>query len=155
MICQVPLYGKYGLGKFTLIDEEDYELVGQYRWLVTPDGYAVTASNKLRLHRLILATPLGMFTDHINHDRLDNRRENLRVVTLAQNIKNNRPFAGSGFKGVYFYQNRYHARITANSKGHYLGGFKDPEDAARAYNVAAIEYFGDYAYLNPVKGVLA
>ena len=92
--------------------------------------------------------------DHINHDGLDNRKENLRICTRSQNMMNQRVYKNnkSGYKGVYWHKaNSYWvSQIRKNKKSIYLGYFKDKTVAAKAYNKAALEIFGKYALLNEV-----
>lgn len=100
------------------------------------------------MHREIMRTPLGMDTDHIDHDRLHNCKSNLRVCTHREN-QGNRKIAinnTSGFKGVSFYrpQKKWKAVISDI----YLGYFTTPEEAAQAYDKAAIDYYGEFAKLN-------
>lgn len=88
--CKIPLTK----GAFALVDEEDFELVSQYKWHLNDMGYAVWRGiidgkkKTIRMHRLIKNTPDELVTDHINHDRLDNRKSNLRICTQKENAKN-------------------------------------------------------------------
>jgi hypothetical protein len=103
------------------------------------------------MHKLITGWPQ---TDHINHDGLDNRRGNLRPVTTIQNQQNRRPraIASSKYKGVCRHRDRkWLARICINGTQYHLGLFVTEEDAALAYNAAALEAFGEYAYLNQIE----
>lgn len=139
-----------------LIDDEDVPLVSAHEWYVTKAGYAKAYAGNRRhvfMHRLILG--LRKREDqagHINGNRLDNRRSNLRITTQKYNTwnmktkKNNRV----GFKGVVKtpVKNRWAASITAHGTAHFLGTFASPEDAARAYDIAARKLFGDFARLN-------
>lgn len=86
---EIPLYG----GAIAIIDDVDYENVSRYHWILH-DGYAQSRQGKNTIHmgRLILNCPVGMEVDHINHDKLDNRRANLRIVTRSQNCANRRLF---------------------------------------------------------------
>ena len=101
--AKIALSGKNGIGKFMLIDAEDVELVSAYKWHVTDNGYAVNKSRRgiIRSHRLIMNTPKGMDTDHINHNKLDNRKNNLRIATRSENLNNK-----SNFKGYYYSSSR-------------------------------------------------
>lgn len=145
-------------GMITLIDEEDYEWLMKYNWYYNPEGYAITRTSSYSLefmHRMIMNPPKGLFVDHINHNKLDNRRKNLRICTHAQNKQNQPKRADntSGYKGVYIsdkYTNRYRAKIRVNGVLENLGTFANIEDAARAYNQAAKFYFGEFACLNDV-----
>ena len=95
--------------------------------------------------------PLGMQVDHINGDRLDNRRENLRIVTNWQNQMNRGMTINnsSGYKGVRLRRSgKWEAQIRVNKKAIFLGRFYDKLDAAHAYDDAAKKYFGEFARLN-------
>lgn len=146
-------------GEFCVVDEADAEMVLQHRWYTNDRGlgyrYAIRTapSGSEYLHRLIAGAERGEVVDHINGNTLDNRRDNLRVCTHQQNIFNCkcRP-SKSGFKGVYLYHDkrRWAATITVGGKRTWLGLFDDPKEAARAYDAAAKERFGEYARLNNV-----
>lgn len=90
IMAKIPLFGKLGLGKYALVDDEDVERVAGTKWHVSDSGYAVNRykGKTLRMHRLINETPDGLVTDHINHNRLDNRKKNLRAVTQKENVRN-------------------------------------------------------------------
>ena len=149
-------------GKVALVDDEDYEYLKQSKWYAhnQRDGecYAMGGRGKIYMHRLIMGTPKGMYTDHINGNGLDNRKENLRVCTNAQNLMN-RPKSKintTGYKGVTIskYRDRINtyirAQININGKNKFLGFHKTPELAAKAYNKAAIKYHGEFAQLNEI-----
>lgn len=149
-------------GKTAIIDDEDYEKVRQYRWHVNHYGYAVCnkyvggyKSVAIYMHRLVNDTPDGLYTDHINHDKLDNRKENLRSCTNRQNRYNTpiRKDNTSGAKGVRWHQNRWNARIFIDGKEKTLGSYDNRLDAARAYNEAAREHYGEFALLNNIGGI--
>lgn len=107
------------------------------------------------MHRVILER-MGFKdfaqSDHINQDKLDNRRYNLRPATFSQNgcnqgvQKNNT----SGYKGVFWNQGKWMTQIKVDGKVIYLGYYDDPKEAARAYNKAALKYHGEFAVLNEV-----
>jgi hypothetical protein len=152
--------------KYAKIDHEDAERVMNYGpWTAHNDNkdrwYAVSRHNgmKLLLHRFLMGvTNPKDIVDHINNNGLDNRRDNLRVVTKQQNNQNTRPNpkSRSPYKGVSFHSrdNRWLARIYFNNRRYELGRFPPtPEgelDAAKAYNQKAKEFYGDFAYLNPI-----
>ena len=163
---EIPLYGKAAAGRVARIDAGDFELVSQYRWrafvLRRRNGgikgpYAITQITRpdggrtsIRMHSLITGWPL---VDHINCDGLDNRRENLRPATSAENARNARKTVAptaSQFKGVHWEPRwrRWIASIRVNRKSVYLGGFRDEAEAARAYDAAAREMFGEFARPN-------
>lgn len=92
--------------------------------------------------------------DHINQDKHDNRIENLRACSRRQNTGNTtlRTTNTSGYKGAFFarHANKWRASIKVNTRAIHLGYFNDPLDAARAYDAAAIRYFGEFACTNKV-----
>jgi hypothetical protein len=146
-------------GKVAIVDDEDYELLNQWKWHYGGGGgYAVrhnyksSKQTRLFMHRVIMNTPEGMQTDHINGDRLDNRRENLRICTNAENMRNSKKHKNntSGFKGVSRCKdcNRWRAYINCDNDRHNLGLFLNPVDAAYAYDTKAIELFGEFANIN-------
>lgn len=108
------------------------------------------------LHRIIALCPKGKEVDHVNNNPLDNRRINLRVCTQAQNLQNRgkRRVGTAKYKGAYWNKlmRKWHAQIYHGKKIH-LGFFDNPEEAALAYNDAAIKYHGEFANLNNVGGV--
>ena len=144
----IPLTGKRGVGKFAKVSAEDYEAFSRRSWHVSPDGYpraSITVSKgekrQTKMHHLVL--PLqgdGLEVDHINRDKLDNRRDNLRYVTRRENILNSdNPFAkrmrGEAFEHKRpFYKlwfcNTYHkwrAYIQTDVKRIYVGSSVDRE----------------------------
>jgi len=152
-------------GKVAIIDRSDYDLVSPFKWCAAKSGnrwYAVRTTyiptkKTIRLHRLLLNSKPNEKCDHINHDGLDNRRSNLRVATNSQNMMNQFKLSGttsSHFKGVVWHKRDkiWEASIRLNQRGIYLGRFSDEVEAAKAYNMAAIKYFGEYARLNQLGG---
>lgn len=146
-------------GQFAKVDASDYGWLSQLVWHAWigngRDYYAQCNQTGLdgrrimpRMHRLIMGLKLGdgLEVDHINHDTLDNRRSNLRVVTHAQNALNQRKRSHntSGFKGVSFKNGRWQAKISLNYRQIYLGLFASAEEAGEAYRVAAALYHGDF-----------
>ena len=148
-------------GAFALVDDEDFEYLNQFKWCFD-GGYAhrkIRISKKdikIYMHRFILGVE-GQEVDHINGVGLDNRRENLRISTHRQNMQNRKipSHNTTGYKGVIFKGNekrkkKYQAHIKINGKEKYLGYYFTPQEAALAYNIAAKEYFSEYANLNKV-----
>ena len=181
--------------KFALIDEEDYEKVVEAVTSLRKDGtprkgtgkwyahnpqphlgdytYAFDGERRKSIHRVVMGNPEGMDVDHINGDRLDNRKANLRVCTKSQNSQNKklRSDSKSGFKGVRLcpeHKKKYtskktgqtYVRVSKNKKPYQayirppqsrsikLGCYATAEEAARVYDKKAIELFGEFAYLN-------
>ena len=102
------------------------------------------------MHHVILPLKDGLQVDHINGNRLDNRKENLRLVTKSQNMMNRgvQKNSTSGYKGVNEHQGKWRAYILENGKQKHLGVFEDKKEAARAYNKMAKLLHGEYAVLN-------
>lgn len=155
----LPLGGKHGL---TAIVDRDvrrkieklglrFYSFGKGKWIYAcAHLYNGKQNDKVvQLHRWIMDAKPGQVVDHINGDRMDNRRENLRLCTVAQNIRNQKPRASrSGLKGVFKKRGRWQASYTFEGKKIYIGNFSTPEEAARAYDAAAREAFGEFALLN-------
>jgi len=100
------------------------------------------------MHREIMGCPTKKQIDHINNDPLDNRRSNLRVCSHAENSRNRRMSSGK-LKGVLWKsKNRWQARIRVNGNLKVLGSYLSPQDAASAYDKAAVKYFGEFANIN-------
>lgn len=158
---KIPLSknGKLGTRCFALVDDEDFEELSKHNWAVG-DGYAIRSiriagkSYTLSMHRYLLPPPDGMFIDHINRNKLDNRRNNLRICTKSQNNTNREAPANntSGYKGVSFHRRDklWRARLFFKRKEIFVRYFKVKEDAARAYNEAAKKYYGEFAFINEI-----
>lgn len=144
--------------RYALVDDEDYEKVAMYKWYAVKlgnraDGYYACGNIKkdgkyhtIYMSRLIMNPQKEMVVDHINHNTLDNRKENLRICTRRENTKNRVKNNGnkSGYKGVCWNKNaqKWQAQIMTNYKKLYLGVFDDKEAAFEAYTVAAKKYHG-------------
>jgi hypothetical protein len=156
MSREIPLSG----GLVTTVDDEDYDrvlaagpwhadhhahLVYAARNVQRPDGSASTQ----RLHTFLMS---AAYVDHHDHNGLNNRRSNLRPASQSQNIANARRRRDntSGFRGVTFNRRarRWAAQITVDQKTRGLGYFSTAEEAARAYDVAAVDAWGDFARPN-------
>lgn len=130
-------------GKFAQVDNEDYEKLSKYKWHFHT-GYAATTSKTIRMHRLILNAKVGEEVDHINRDKLDNRRGNLRICTRSENNHNMglRRDNTSGYKGVNYFKLRkcWVARLQLGQKRYYLGGFATKTEAVLALEKARTVY---------------
>ncbi len=145
-------------GYVAIVDDADYEALIKWSWFYSA-GYAARKSSRLLgeprliyMHREIMQAPPGMEVDHIRTGgTLDNRRENLRICTTAQNQYNRKLQShSSAFKGVHWQKQKekWCAQIKFNGHSMHIGYFDDPERAALAYDEKARELFGEFARTN-------
>ena len=150
----------------TLVDDDDYEKFKFLRWYASYDdrgdgfiaAHNVTNSDGSRktlyLHREVMGLVKGEEVDHINRNTLDNRKENLRRCTHAQNMMNRRVYKNnkSGYKGVSWHEKKkkFGAAIKANKKKYFLGYFDTAKDAAIAYNEGSKRLHGDFGSPNKI-----
>lgn len=147
-------------GKKTIIDSDKINIVKGFRWVSTfsnRSGFYVKANRRsfdgkhIKLHRLLLRPKDNEEIDHRDGNGLNNRLSNLRICNRKQNCHNMRKIYGKiKYKGVSTMKNspKYRSYINPNKKQIHLGCFNTPEEAAIAYDNAAIKYFGGFAYLN-------
>lgn len=141
------------------VDDEDYESLSKYKWQCHAGGYAVRAEGPKKkrifilMHRDVLKIKHGdkVHIDHIDGNRLNNTKQNLRCVTNQQNCFNKKgSFSTSQYKGVCWSKTvgKWKSAITFNYKTFHLGLFIDEVEAAKAYDTAALKYYGQYSKLN-------
>lgn len=168
MVKEIILFGNKGIA---FVDDEDFEDANRYKWYLVKSQrsgvYTCTfIKNKYKKHRgtsiemqrFILKPTSCEHIDHVNHNGLDNRRNNLRMCTQTQNNGNRikrKKNTSSRFKGVSWLNQKnsnkiWRARIGYNKKQYFLGYFETEEAAALAYNEKAMELFGEFACLNQV-----
>lgn len=157
-IMAIPL----SQGLFALVDGEDFEELSRFKWYALNNGYTYYAvrhsSQKLGKRKLILMHRVVMNAqpreeiDHYGHYGLDNRKDNIRICTRAQNNQNQRPRknTSSQFKGVDWHtkSKKWRVQIKNNNKPIRLGCFDDEIEAAKTYDKKAKELFGEFAHLN-------
>lgn len=164
---QIPLT----CGKVAIVDDTDYPIISQFKWRAKKQKSGIWyAATSVRYRGVTGKRPWGFFmhnlilgfrlADHKDGNGLDNRRGNLREAWPYENSWNRRRRKTSiaPFKGITRIKTckspRYQASIMCRGKYHYLGLFKDPKQAAKAYDDAALKMFGDFALTNLKLGLL-
>lgn len=137
-----PTHGSH----YVLVDKEDLKLFNKRKLYLHKIGqflYVRLNPTKIGLHRLIMGNPKNMVIDHINRNPLDNRKENLRICTIQENLRNQkRPNNKTGFNGVSVaYNGKYSAQIKINYKKIHLGIYKTLEEAINARKEAEKRFF--------------
>lgn len=154
-------------GRIALVSDADFDMLmriskkwGCFRRV--DNIYVVTSTMingkqvRIFMHRVLMNPEKGYFVDHINGNGLDNRRENLRIATHAQNMRNSKKRKSSKwpYKGISYDNRSYHlskkwrVRIRIDGKQIYAGRFETPEEAARKYDELARQFYGEFAKLN-------
>jgi hypothetical protein len=169
--CQISLSGKHakkidddldGKGNLMLVSQSDANLVANFKWHLGSTGYpstygtfdgSVKFSRPVTLHRILIGQlNEGLVVDHISRDKLDNRRENLRICTALENSYNRSKLKGQKYKGVTKHQTKngitYIASISKDGVKHEIKDIQTEEDAARIYDMMAEQLFGNFAGKN-------
>ena len=143
-----------GYNTYARVSDVDFPYLSQYRWFVSR-GYAVTEDQlglKYHMHRMVFRefNIVGMYVDHIDRNRLNNERGNLRLCSAQQNSWNTSKAKGttSQYKGVTKSRDKWQARISKDGESRHLGVSETQVEAAVAYDQAAKELFGEFACLN-------
>ena len=140
-------------GEKVLVDKEDFALLNSRKWHMDSQGYArsyVSRKKFMSMHRLVNDTQEGKITDHINQNKLDNRKCNLRTASRSLNTRNApiRIDNTSGYKGVCKRGNRWEVGIGHNKVHIHVGSYGTKIEAARAYDEASVKYHGKFGKLN-------
>lgn len=147
---KINLHGKYSNNSFALVDDEDFKALNQWKWHISNRGYAKKSASvgERQMHVIVNKTPKGLVTDHINGNRLDNQKYNLRSITRSENCFG-QTGRKSGYKGVRLISSgRFSARLTHHGKEYHIGVFDTELEAAIAYNRKTKEIWGDFAKIN-------
>lgn len=162
---RIEMLGKHAEelgGKYALVSINDYKYVMDHKWYLGKDLYPMAYRNKkdnkirgcsMKMHKFLykchnILIPKGYVVDHINHDRLDNRFENLRLCTSKENSYNTSKRNGK-YKGVRSNKNgTYSVTINKDGKRHQINNIFTEIDAAKLYDIMAEELFGEYAGKN-------
>ena len=149
-VRMIPL----GDGFYAYVDAADYEWLSRWKWHLHSGGYAGRNENgkMILMHRQIMQPAKGMLVDHMDRNKANNCRSNLRLCTPQENQRNKRKEIGSAsrYKGVFYDRrcNRWFAKYRHNGTYHWLGYFDLEVDAARAYDRAAVLHYGEFARPN-------
>lgn len=147
-------------GFFAIVDDEDHALVSEFKWYLHRCGkhkyarratYDTGKKKDVLLHRVLLGiSDETVYIDHKDGNGLNNQKANLRVCSAAENSSNRKTHCNntSGFKGVNRAKGGWRTRVSLGNKRTHVGYFNTKEDAARAYNEAAIKLHGKFAKLN-------
>jgi len=150
-----------------IVDNDDYSFLNRFKWKLSTGGYAYRSHDNVMMHRLILGVEKSpKQVDHINREKLDNRKVNLRLANYTQNSANRAPKKEGQYKGVAYLpefrerkdykgrkyvspiSKRYRATLKHDGINYCLGSYDTPEEAAIAYDKKAYELYGEYAYIN-------
>ena len=140
-----------------MVDDDDYEHLVKKKWRLSSKGYVIGyhridgKKTVVAIHRSIMNPPEDMVVDHINGNKLDNRKVNLRICTNQQNICNqirDTSKKASRYKGVHRDKRKWRSKITFRGNILNLGNYDDEIEAAKAYNKAALKHHGKYAKIN-------
>lgn len=154
-----------------IVDDEDFERLSAHKWRAQLDPcsgsyYALRSlprdnngrRGRIYMHREVMNAKPGEFVDHVHHNTLDQRKENLRICTPRQNSANKRLALSnsSGYKGVMLNKRcgRWYAQLKVNGRGKHLGYYSTPVEAAVAYDAAATAHYGEFALTNKALGLL-
>ena len=142
-------------GNEFLVDIDDYYKISKYTWYLNQYGY-IENQKVGKLHRFLLNAPDGKEVDHINRNKLDNRKSNLRIVDFSTNRQNRGKLKNKSvcnYKGVYFDKktNKYYAVVVKDRKNYHSKMFDLEEDAAMAYNTIAVSLYGENAFQNAIQ----
>jgi hypothetical protein len=143
-------------GLFALVDDDDFEHLNQWKWWICGRyaGRVKTKNGKrehIFMHRVVNHTPNSKITDHINCNRLDNRKENLRNCNFQENGRNVKKYRGtSKYKGVLWASRNNRWKTTLQAKGNlmFIGYFKNEVHAALAYDLWAKDMYGEFVRTN-------
>ena len=145
-------------GDLFFFDRDDYDRVSQHYWQRHHSGYFFSSidGKRIALHRFIMDAKPGQKVDHINHQKENSKKSNLRFITSGMN-KANASLAKNNTSGVtgisYRPNNTWIARLMIDGVSHYYGQFKNKEDAIAARSAAEEKYFGEYSYTNSMAAV--
>lgn len=129
-------------GESVFIDDSDFEKLSKFKWYLS-NGYAISNEKRKKMHRIILDAKPGEIVDHVDRNKLNNTRSNLRIVSKEENIHNQKKRSNTKnrFKGVFYQKklNLWQARCRMNHRDYFLGYFASEIAAAYAYNLKAKE----------------
>jgi hypothetical protein len=141
----------------TIVDDDKWHHLSLFSWYLSQNNYVrgslKNGKTDVSLHRYLMNADENIFIDHINQKSLDNRLSNLRPASSSENNHNRKKInlnASSIFKGVCKTKNYWRVNISKDKQDYKLGNYKIELQAALAYNLKAIELFGEYANINEI-----
>jgi len=150
---------KLANGMEAMVDDEDYDYLMKYHWHTASrkkSPYAVRGTHvkgkhvTFYMHKEIMGNPIGMVVDHIDCNKLNNQKSNLRICTRAENDLNKKPTMNRRYVGVFPKRKKFRAQIRVAGKLYWLGCYETEREAAIAYNEAAIRLKGEFTQLNKI-----
>lgn len=157
--CAGYVLGHTRMGIPFVFDYDDFDLISSHCWSANAQGYVVTTidGKLITMHQLVMGPGNDTLIDHINHDKTDNRKCNLRPISGNENQWNSKKASNntSGVTGVSWdsSRQRWLASLFCNGKTHHLGRFDSFDDAVAARKAAEERYFGQYSYDNSMAAV--
>lgn len=146
-------------GKYALVDDEDFHYLSRFEWCLMKDRRSENETaatsiygKSIYMHELILPVKKQFYLKHKNNDNLDNRKENLEMISSnhRRHLGLKKQLGASQYRGVQISGKRWRAMIAKDKKDYFLGSFDDERAAALAYNAKARELYGDYAFQNKI-----
>lgn len=136
---------------YILVDSEDYPFLSRFSWYISSHGYATMTMKSafVPMHRFLVTLDSRKgIVDHIDGNKLNNQKANLRLTNHKQNAHNIKKKSNLGLRGVSVEGNKFKASIKLHGKAKHIGSFADPFEAAAAYDKVALEHYGPDALTN-------